>query len=427
MAPCVPRYWDSPKPAPAESSLCSEQLLASLREVLEARLQAYVAVHSVRPTLEQIKSDAEWLEQFDRVKELELQSAQQPVPGQCSRYIVRRRRFCQLRASDGLHGLCSQHGRELFSDADVPLACGSVNPQNISLVSAKPTGRRKTNSKRRMTKMTNPLAEPYQKRVDGPDDWANVFPTDVTRPLLLDIGCAKGGFVKNLATTSSSALVQAKGGINYNLLGLEIYDPLVLAANEWVEANRASLSLDAHFIACNANVSLANILNASCCPQVAAVCIQFPDPWSRQRQAARRVVTPAFVDMLATILPEGGEVYCCSDVRALSEEMFDVFDNCKSFALDEATYMRVGALDVTDVPTADPELLSSFDPAHLYQWQPAASEHMHAECTRRKWLSCNPYMSVTERDLVCEQKWRPVYRSAFIRIRQTCVPLVEQG
>jgi len=51
------------------------------------------------------------------------------------------------------------------------------------------------------------------------------------------------------------------------------------------------------------------------------VTILFPDPWSRRRHASRRVVTPAFVTLLADTLVSGARVYCCSDVRPLAAEM----------------------------------------------------------------------------------------------------------
>lgn len=58
-----------------------------------------------------------------------------------------------------------------------------------------------------------------------------------------------------------------------------------------------------HFVACNANVSLAGMH----VPHLRVVTILFPDPWSRRRHANRRVVTPAFVKLLADVLVQVGE------------------------------------------------------------------------------------------------------------------------
>ena len=144
--------------------------------------------------------------------------------------------------------------------------------------------RKKTNMNRRMKKMTNPLAAQFREAKTLDDAyWRTVF-ADATRPLLVDVGTAKGGFVKALAGERADACSRAKSGIEYNLLGVEIYEPLVEAANAWT-ANKMSLKRDAHFVSCNVNVSL-SALNL---PNVRAVCVQFPDPWSRGK--ARRATS----------------------------------------------------------------------------------------------------------------------------------------
>ena len=100
-----------------------------------------------------------------------------------------------------------------------------------------------------------------------------------------------------------------------------------------------SLKRDAHFVSCNVNVSL-SALNL---PNVRAVCVQFPDPWSRGKHVERRVMTPDFAGALRpTFYTDHGELYCCSDVRALAEEMYDVVAANDDFKLDEDTYARVG-------------------------------------------------------------------------------------
>ena len=73
-------------------------------------------------------------------------------------------------------------------------------------------------------------------------------------------------------------------------------------------------------------------------------------------------------------------------------------------------------------------------PAHRYEWQNAEVRNDEAEGendeqvvsgidpdlrgdpeTDARWLAANPMGVPTERDLVCESKWRPVYRFVVVR------------
>ena len=39
----------------------------------------------------------------------------------------------------------------------------------------------------------------------------------------------------------------------------------------------------------------------------------FPDPWPKRRHAGRRILQPAFLDQLATIIRPGGKLVLASD------------------------------------------------------------------------------------------------------------------
>ena len=261
-----------------------------------------------------------------------------------------------------------------------------------------------------------------------------------------------------------------------------------------------------HFIACNANASLPGFVASGL--RVDLLCVLFPDPWSRRKHASRRVVTPEFVRALADAARPGARVYCCSDVRALAEEMqaLIVNEGGAAFELDEETYRRVGeaefeceegagpggaggergASGIANAPLFRERSRASFAPrgekptsraarrsaaaagrdrdasssgggvgvastesdallpgperkpgseedffehvfpAHAYAWAAggeaggegaldpsdaaAGAETRGARVYECRWLAANPLGVPTERDLVCESKWRPVYR-----------------
>jgi len=205
----------------------------------------------------------------------------------------------------------------------------------------------------RVRQHVNPLSNRFKRPIAIPD-WSNIF-GNLDRPLAIDIGCARGRFLQQYAQIEP----------DWNFLGLEIREPLVDAANEW----REDSGLDnVHFLFCNANVTLADILQTYPADKLQRASIQFPDPWFKKRHQKRRVVQPALVETLAQHLPVGGEVFLQSDVCEVQAEMCDRF-----------------------------------------------AEHPAFDRTSEDWLPDNPMAVPTERELYTLDNGDPVYRSLFLR------------
>ena len=446
-----------------ESDAMDASPLASLRHELKRRDDAYEATTGIKSSREIIARDPEWEEMYQQLKRAEMALAESTrKPGGCARYIPRRRRFCASRAADGCDGFCSLHApslgdrqisapgrehRERPIDAPAPASVedGGDGPSS-SGANAAADNRRKTNIHRRMKKMTNPMAAPHRVPVEAPD-WPTVF-KDPTLPTFIDVGCAKGRFLQRAATVDREVFEAAHG--RHNLLGLEIDPPIVEDANLWTRTHDVNGELagdgtegaegagaigNLHFVACNANVSLAGMR----VPNVRMVSVLFPDPWSRRKHAGRRVVTAQFVNTLASALVEGARVYCCSDVRPLAAEMQALFlGRADAFALDEDTFARCGEMKdaLAEEATSSERRGGATEdggfehvfPAHQYRWQgqkpsgAEANEEAPEEGSfltggvEPRWLAANPVGVPTERDLVCESKWRPVYRFVVRRL-----------
>ncbi|MBD2743569.1 tRNA (guanosine(46)-N7)-methyltransferase TrmB [Coleofasciculus sp. FACHB-1120] len=206
----------------------------------------------------------------------------------------------------------------------------------------------------RVRQHVNPLSSKYQTPVNPPD-WQNIY-ADPTKPLHLDIGCAKGRFLLKMATVEP----------DWNYLGLEIRETLVEEANEWKQ--QAQLE-NLHYLFCNANNSLNPILSSLPVGTLQRVTIQFPDPWFKNRHAKRRVVQPEMLEVLAKYLVSGGVVFVQSDVEAIAVEMRDRFSSSPAF-------QRQGGDD---------------------------------------WLDTNPLPVPTEREITTLSRDEPVYRALFIR------------
>ncbi|BAY15935.1 hypothetical protein NIES2109_27840 [Nostoc sp. HK-01] len=206
----------------------------------------------------------------------------------------------------------------------------------------------------RVRQHVNPLAQKYRTPVN-PLEWEKIY-AQPNQPLHLDIGCAKGRFVLQMAQVEP----------NWNFLGLEIREPLVVEANQL----RSDLGLtNLHYLYGNANNSLQSLLSGLTPGMLQRVTIQFPDPWFKTRHAKRRVVQPKLVAELAQYLAVGGVVFLQSDMKFVAVEMCDRFAENSAFA-------RVG----TD-----------------------------------EWLTDNPLAVPTEREIFTQNKGEPIYRALFVK------------
>lgn len=204
----------------------------------------------------------------------------------------------------------------------------------------------------RVRQHVNPLSEKYQQPLPPPN-WEQIY-EQPARSLFLDIGCARGTFLQKMAALHPER----------NFLGLEIREPLVIAANE--QRDRLGLR-NLHYLFCHANVSLVPLLASLPADVLETVAIQFPDPWFKKRHAKRRVVQPELVEAIARYLIPSGCIFLQSDVKGICEEMRDRFGQHPRFR---------GA----DLPP---------------------------------WLTENPFPVPSERELATLARGEPVYRVLF--------------
>ena len=162
----------------------------------------------------------------------------------------------------------------------------------------------------RVHQHVNPLA-PFYRQSPKPIEIGQVF-ADPEKPLLLDIGCARGRFILRMA--------EAEPGWNY--LGVEIRHQLVDEANE-IAAEKGLTNL--HYAFCNAMLWLERLIEDIPAGRLHAVTIQFPDPWFKKKHAKRRMVNRDLVETVAAKLADGGSVFVQTDIESLAEEIFDLF------------------------------------------------------------------------------------------------------
>ena len=162
----------------------------------------------------------------------------------------------------------------------------------------------------RVHQHVNPLS-PHYKQEPVPVDLPGTF-ADPNLPLHLDIGCARGRFILQMADIEPA----------WNFLGVEIREPLVDEANRL--ASEAGLT-NLHYSFCNAMLWLGKLIETIPTGRLQMVTIQFPDPWFKNRHAKRRMVNAALVESVVHQLAEGGRIFVQTDIEFLAEEMFELF------------------------------------------------------------------------------------------------------
>ena len=133
------------------------------------------------------------------------------------------------------------------------------------------------------------------------------------QPIHLDIGCAKGDFL----------FLQAASEPNWNFLGLEIRNSLVVSA----EKKRIKLGLNnLNFSFCNVNVSLEPWLEKLPPDLLQRVSVQFPDPWFKKRHKKRRIFQSSLLISLSKALGPGRQLFLKSDVLEIIKEITDLIE-----------------------------------------------------------------------------------------------------
>ena len=127
--------------------------------------------------------------------------------------------------------------------------------------------------------------------------------------LHLDIGCAAGEFLFDLALVNTS----------WNYLGIEIREKLVKNAKlKVIEKEIKNL----YFLFGNANNILSDVQNKFILENVKSISFNFPDPWFKKKHYKRRVIQPDFINILSNSLQKGSLIFIKTDVK----DLFDYMD-----------------------------------------------------------------------------------------------------
>lgn len=146
--------------------------------------------------------------------------------------------------------------------------------------------------------------------VDAPDDmkgkWSERFGND--RPIHLEIGCGKGGFVTGMA----------KMYPDVNFIAVEkVQDVMVMAMEKAAAAgltNVLFMDMDAERIE--------DVFEKG---EISRIYLNFSDPWKKNKQAKRRLTHKRFLDRYKNVLNNGDYIWFKTDNKALFEFSLNSF------------------------------------------------------------------------------------------------------
>jgi tRNA (guanine-N7-)-methyltransferase len=138
-------------------------------------------------------------------------------------------------------------------------------------------------------------------------------------PVHLEIGFGDG----------ESLIKQAVSNLEKNYIGIEVHDPGI---------GRCLMNIKKHNLT---NIMLSShdaieVINDQIKENtLERINLYFPDPWPKKRHHKRRIVQPAFLDMIANRLKEGGTLNIATDWVAYAEHIDEVFSHSDHFICTE--------------------------------------------------------------------------------------------
>ena len=157
-----------------------------------------------------------------------------------------------------------------------------------------------------MRQHVNPLSKNYFE-IDPIPPLKEVF-ENPNLPLHLDVGCAAGDFLFELACKNK----------NWNYIGIEIREKLVLNANLKMQSTDYK---NLFFAFGNANNIFVHSKNKNIMDLITSISFNFPDPWFKKKHHKRRVIQPKLINFLSNSMQKRSLILIKTDVKELFNYM----------------------------------------------------------------------------------------------------------
>ena len=175
-----------------------------------------------------------------------------------------------------------------------------------------------------MRQHVNPLSRNFN-HIERIPSLSEIF-DDSKSHLHLDIGCAAGEFLFDLALVNTS----------WNYLGIEIREKLVKTAKLKVREKKIK---NLYFVFGNAHNILNDDQSKFIIRNLKSISFNFPDPWFKKRHYKRRVIQPEFINFLSNSLQKGTYIFIKTDVKDLFDYMdFTIASNFNFKKIDQLDF-----------------------------------------------------------------------------------------
>jgi tRNA (guanine-N7-)-methyltransferase len=212
--------------------------------------------------------------------------------------MIRGTRRCKVFVADEASQVCLHHTPQALEEAR------RITAQPKGAGGALLLDRISASQKR----MYNPLGTPLEDEgVLGMGEGFGL--ADLSKPVLLDVGSARGKFVASLGKADASR----------NYIGAEVRKPLYLEAMGRPGREPNVSFLCANFLSERHQRQMAEAVAHSRLA-IDRITVLFPDPWVRRKHRDRRVLQPSVVAFLAEITAPEATIFVASDVPDILTE-----------------------------------------------------------------------------------------------------------
>jgi len=188
-----------------------------------------------------------------------------------------------------------------------------------------------------MRQHVNPLSSNFNQTENIPS-LSEMFGNSKS-PLHLDIGCAAGEFLFDLALVKN----------RWNYLGIEIREKLVKNAKLKVLEREIK---NLYFIFGNANNILNDGQSKFIIKNLKSLSFNFPDPWFKKKHYKRRIIQPELINILSNSLQKGTLIFIKTDVKDLFDYMdYTILSNFYFKTIDKKDFNYADSFNPNKVKT----------------------------------------------------------------------------
>ena len=181
----------------------------------------------------------------------------------------------------------------------------------------------------RYKKWARPELEACKFYIDNPEDykgkWHEVFKKK--QPLHIELGCGKGAFIAELASSNK----------NINYIAVDLVDAMLGQAKRNIEAKYKELGLEPENIIITRHDIERILLFMSKEDVVDRIYINFCNPWPKPKHKKKRLTHTKQLMLYREFLKDGGEIYFKTDDDGLFNESLKYFEEA-GFEIISKTY-----------------------------------------------------------------------------------------